>query len=197
MTRFLPPKRPGIPDALLPDPKIDRALVRHRLAKANLLKCEDEVCAFLDHALADYRRDQIRDEAVAWPGEIAAFLERIQSAAIALKLTGAAEGTILRATSVSPFAYSDVEDTLSRLSEDLRSILRDTGEPMKGGGQAVRHARQRNLAERFWQEFRSNGWRTDTSPNGVMVQVLGHVLAVAGEPRGTIKTLLEEARPTD
>lgn len=197
MTRFITPKRPGVPDEYLPDPHIDRAVVLRRLTTAGLLEKEEAVCTFLDQALADYRQDQIKHEAVAWPGEVAALLERVQSATLTLKLTSEAEATILRATNVSPFAYADAEDTLARLGQDLRSLLATTGEPQKGGGQAVRHARQRDLAERFWHGFVTNGWPADTSPNGLMVQLFGIVLSAAGEGRGTLKKLLEEARPPE
>ncbi len=195
MTRFISPKRPGVPEDYLPDPAIDRAVVRSRLATAELLDKEEDVCAFLDNALADYRRDQIAHEAVAWPGEVAALLERVRSATVALKLTSEAEGTILRATSVSPFTYADVGETLVRLGDDLRAILKETGEPNKGGGQAVRHARQRDLAERFWQGFLANGWPTETSPNSLMPQLLRLVLETAGDGRGTLKKLLNDTKP--
>jgi hypothetical protein len=195
MTRFISPKRPGVPKEYLPDPAIDRAVVRSRLATAELLDKEEAVCAFLDNALADYRRDQIKHKAVAWPGKITALLERVQSAIIALKLTSEAEGTILRATSVSPFAYADAGETLTRLGHDLRAILKETGEPIKGGGQAVRYARQRDLAERFWRGFLADDWPVETSPNSLMPQLLRLVLETAGEGRGTLKKLLNDTKP--
>lgn len=195
MKRFLTPKRRGLPRDYLPDRTIDRAVVRNRLAKAKLLHQEEKVVAFLDDALADYRRNQLKDAAVAWPGQVRGLLERIRSAALALKLTGEADGTILRATTVSPFAYADAEDTVNQLVRDLEALLSELGEPTKGGGLAVRRARQRRLAERFWGAFTTNNWPTGTSANSLMTQLLQHVLEVADDSRGTIKQLLEEVRP--
>lgn len=195
MSRYRIPKRFGVPEEFLPDRKIDRAVVRNRLAKSNLLAHEDEVCAFLDQALADYQRAKMRDEAVAWPSEVEALLVRVQTAAISLRLTSEADATILRATSVSPFAYADLQETLDRLTHDLRAVLKETGDPAKGGGQAVRHARHRGLAERFWRVFEAKNWPTETSANSLMPQLLKHVLELVGEGRGTLTKLLKEAKP--
>lgn len=191
MKRWLAPKRPGIPREYLPEP--DWVVVRDRLAKAKLLDQEEKFKSFLGEATAYYKREQAKDEAVAWGGQVLAFSKKVRKAALALK-TSNAERTIIRATTVSPFAYHDAQETLEKLVSDLDAVLKDIGEPTKSGAQAVMHARQIKLANRFWGAFITNGWPTKTSANSLLAQLLKIVLETAGEKRVTIKTLLQEAR---
>jgi hypothetical protein len=188
--KWLAPEGP--PKAFLPEPNFDWVVVRSRLEKAKLAGQEEAVVAFLKAAFADYKKDQIADRNVAWGGQVEALLVRMRKAELALRLSKP-EGTILGETKVPIEQFWEAQATVRKLVRRLEKLLKSMPDREQGGWPAVAHARQLRLAMRFWGAFTTNKWRTETSANSLMAQLLKLVFEAAGEKRATIKTLLVEA----
>lgn len=183
-------RRPGISGEYAPE--VDVVVVRSRLKRARLLDEEERFIAFLNEALTDYWCEKLRDEASATPRQVKDFAERLGRVAAQLQPQDKIEGTILRAA-LSPFDYADRTDKIEEVVDAIGAL--EVGEPKKGSGPRLMHQRQLRLAGRFWQEFVANGWRTETSEGSLMAQLLLSVLKAVDERRGSIKQLLDEAKP--
>lgn len=196
-------------------------VVRLKVAAARLDDQADSFVAFMLGVTADYQRAQARDEPIAgpgnertevvvWPGQINDFIARLKIAAEQLAFNKGEplseatdrlkmqeiEGTIIRATTVSPFAFEDARDVLDRMISDLERRIESTGGPARRWKKwDVTHARQFNLARQFWRAFIVHGWHIKTSETGLMHQLFKLVIEAAGEKRVTITRLLNSAKP--
>lgn len=190
MKRVAPTRRPGISGEYAPE--VDVVVVRSRLKRARFLDEEDRFIAFLNEALTNYWCEKLRDEASATPRQVKDFAGRLARVAAQLQPQDEVEGTVLRAA-ISPFDYADLTAKIGEVVDAVEAL--EVGEPKKGSGPRLMRQRQLRLAGRFWQEFVANGWRRETSEGSLMAQLLVSVLKAVGERRGSIKQLLEEAKP--